>query len=251
MSNDYHILPIDYHIFKTAINNYLARYCGRDQRPPFLNVASDYPSLQTVTDNFAVIRKEFDQLLADRVALPAYHDVDHGEAKISNASSARWSVFILELLGHRPELNRSRCPETCRVLSKVPGVVQAFFSILDPRKSVPQHDGPYLGYLRYHLGLKIPKHKPPCLVVKGQRHIWKEGEGVLFDDSWPHAVENESPEPRAVLIVDVMRPLPFAPRQVNKFFMWFARHSYGRKVARRVAEFAATNDAQPSTRKAA
>jgi hypothetical protein len=43
-----------------------------------------------------------------------------------------------------------------------------------------------------------------------------------------------------VLIIDVMRPLPFLPRQMNRFFMWVARHTYGRKVARKVREFAAS-----------
>lgn len=251
VSNDYHILPVDYHIFKSALNGYLARHCGGDRRPAFHDIAAVYPALQSVTDSFPVIRAEFDRLLAERVALPAYHDIDQGEAKISNVTSAKWSVFMLELLGHRPEANRARCPGTCRALARVPGLVQAFFSVLDPRKSVPEHDGPYLGYLRYHLALRVPREKPPCLIVKGQRYVWKEGEAVLFDDSWPHAVENHSPDLRAVLIIDVLRPLPFVPRQVNRLFMWVARHTYGRKVARRVQEFAAAPPPAEPARRAA
>jgi aspartyl/asparaginyl beta-hydroxylase (cupin superfamily) len=37
---------------------------------------------------------------------------------------------------------------------------QAFFSILDGGKSIPRHAAPYRGYLRYHLGLKVPKLLP-------------------------------------------------------------------------------------------
>ena len=40
MSNDYHILPVDYHIFKSALNGYLARHCGGDRRPAFHDVAA-------------------------------------------------------------------------------------------------------------------------------------------------------------------------------------------------------------------
>jgi aspartyl/asparaginyl beta-hydroxylase (cupin superfamily) len=246
VANDNHILPVDYHVFKTALNNYLGRHCGGSSRPAYHDVEKSYPALQAVTASFPAIRAEFDRLVADQVALPTYHDIDQGEAKISSVTPAQWSVFMLELLGHRPEVNRARCPETCQVLERVPGLVQAFFSVLDPHKSVPEHDGPYLGYLRYHLGLSIPRVNPPTLIVKGQRHVWKEGEGILFDDSWPHAVENHSPETRAVLIIDVMRPLPFLPRQVNRFFMWIARHTYGRKVARKVQEFAAEQPAAPA-----
>jgi aspartyl/asparaginyl beta-hydroxylase (cupin superfamily) len=39
-------------------------------------------------------------------------------------------------------------------------MVQAFFSILDPGKSVPENEGPYLGYLRYNLGLAGTEEKP-------------------------------------------------------------------------------------------
>jgi aspartyl/asparaginyl beta-hydroxylase (cupin superfamily) len=240
VANDNHILPIDYHIFKTAMNGYLARHCGRDRRPAFHDIATSYPALQAVTDAFPAIRAEFDRLTADHVVLPEYHDIDRGEAKISAVTPAKWSVYMLEVLGHKMEENRARCPETCRALARVPGLVQAMFSVLDPGKSVPEHDGPYLGYLRYHLALKVPKVRPPCLIVKGQRYTWREGEGVLFDDSWPHAVENHSPETRAVLIIDVRRPFPFVARRVNGLFMWIARHTYGKKVARKVREFAAS-----------
>jgi aspartyl/asparaginyl beta-hydroxylase (cupin superfamily) len=57
---------------------------------------------------------------------------------------------------------------------------------------------------------------------------------VLFDDSWPHAVINEAGEPRAVLIVDVPRPLPLLPQLVNHFVLWgLAAPLFGRRVARK------------------
>src|SRR4029453_17045489 len=100
---------------------------------------------------------------------------------------------------------------------RVPNLIQAFFSILEPGKSIPEHEGPYRGYLRYHLGLRVPKDDPPKLVVNGRDYVWKEGEAVLFADSWPHSVVNHSAEIRAVLIVDIRRPLPAIPDRVNRF----------------------------------
>ena len=47
-------------------------------------------------------------------------------------------------------------------------------------------------------------------------------------------------ETRAVLIVDVRRPLPTAPDLVNRFFLdVVGRHTYGRAVARKAEAFAA------------
>jgi aspartate beta-hydroxylase/beta-hydroxylase len=230
---------VDYHLPKALLNRYLARHVGGDRRPTFFDVPTTAPGLEAVTRAYPAIRAELDRLLEDRVDLPGYHDVDPGQRAISAAGPGRWGVFLLEILGHRPAETRARCPLTCRVLDGVPDRVQAFFSVLDPGKSVPLHEGPYLGYLRYHLALRVPRDLPPTLIVNGQRHVWREGEGILFDDSWPHAVENESREPRVVLVVDVLRPLPFWPALVNRAMTRIvAREAYGRRVARRARRYA-------------
>jgi aspartyl/asparaginyl beta-hydroxylase (cupin superfamily) len=230
---------VDYHVFKSALNWYLAKHISGPRRPVFFDIEKTYPSLAAVTSSYPAIRAEFERLLTEWQALPLYHQIDPGEAKISETTAKKWSVFLLEILGHRPQENRACCPETCRVLDRVPNLIQAFFSILDPGKSIPEHEGPYLGYLRYHLALRVPAKNPPKLFVKSQEYIWKPGEAVLFDDSWPHSVQNSSTEMRAVLVVDVRRPMPFLPALLNTFVTdVIARHTYGRKVARKAEEFA-------------
>jgi aspartyl/asparaginyl beta-hydroxylase (cupin superfamily) len=232
----------DYHIVKDAVNNYLYRHAGGDRRPVhFDDIAAVNPGLDRLTRHFATIKQEFDAVFDQGLDLPAYHDVDPGEAQISantDGSQKKWGVFLLYLLGHKPAINRSRCPETARLLDGVPGLVQAFFSVLDPHKSVPEHEGPYVGYLRYHLALKVPTDHPPTLRVKDWVHRWKEGEAILFDDSYPHEVVNHSDQHRAVLIVDVRRPMRGSAEQLNRFMVnVVARHTYGRSVAKRANNF--------------
>ncbi len=94
-------------------------------------------------------------------------------------------------------------------------MLQAFFSILEPGKSIPAHDGPYLGYLRYHLALRVPAQHPPKIRIKDTWYTWKSGESVMFDDSWNHEVVNPSTEFRVVLIVDVMRPMGWLAHATN------------------------------------
>jgi aspartyl/asparaginyl beta-hydroxylase (cupin superfamily) len=232
-------MKLDYHIFKSMVNGYIGLHMDRARRPTFFDIAQAYPALDPVTKAYPVIRKEFEQVAAQGLDLPQYHEVDSGERSISDTTPKRWNVYMLEILGYKVEQNRARCPETCRVLAQVPNLIQAFFSILDPKKSVPEHEGPYLGYLRYHLGLRVPKNDPPKLIVNGQDYVWKEGEAVLFDDSWPHSVVNNSPELRAVLIVDVRRPLPASADLVNGFVTnVIGRYAYGRAVARKAEKFA-------------
>jgi len=238
-------VKLDYHIFKSIANSFFGAFIGRKTRPTFFDVKAVSPALDEVTRAHPVIQKEFDGLVAEWHEFPQYHDVDPGERAISATTPKRWNVFMLEITGHKPAQNRAKCPETCRVLDRVPNMIQAFFSILDPGKSVPEHEGPYLGYLRYHLGVRVPKQNPPKLVVNAQDYVWKEGEAVLFDDSYPHSVINHSDEPRAVLIVDVRRPMPLLADLANRFITdVVARHTYGRSVARKAEAFASAHNAQ-------
>ena len=51
--------------------------------------------------------------------------------------------------------------------------------------------------------------------VKDQYHTWEEGRSILFDDSLNHEVYNISDDLRVVLIVDILRPLPFHLHATN------------------------------------
>ena len=226
---------LDYHIFKGIINSFLNLYTGGRKRPVFFDIPKTYAELTQLTQNFTTIRSELDHVLQSQEEIPEYHEVDPGERAISCASAQKWRVFMLYILGHKPEANRALCPVTSQLLDGIPNLVQAFFSVLDPGKSIPLHEGPYYGYLRYHLALRVPQENPPCIIVNSQKHTWKEGEAVLFDDSWPHEVVNNSNERRIVLIVDVMRRMPWAPSLLNRFVTGvIGKFTYGKKVAARV-----------------
>ncbi|MGH8161705.1 MAG: aspartyl/asparaginyl beta-hydroxylase domain-containing protein [Gammaproteobacteria bacterium] len=237
---------LDYHGFKNVVNRYLLRRAGGEKRPVFFDIGETRPELRTLERAWSEIRAEVDALLAERVAMPRYHDVNGPSREISSTTEGRWNVFLLELLGHRPERNRARCPATCAALEKIPTMVQAFFSVLEAGKSIPLHEGPYLGYLRYHLGVRVPAENPPTIRVAGQPYTWKDGEGMIFDDSWPHEVANESREPRVVLIVDIRRPLPTLADWVNRAVLRLAfAPFYGRGVVRKARNYSDTGETPP------
>jgi len=96
-----------------------------------------------------------------------------------------------------------------RVLQKIPGMKSAMFSILAPRKHIPEHRGLWKGVLRYHLGLIIPEPVGSSRIRVGKDvRFWEEGKSMIFDDSHPHEVWNDCDSQRIVLFVDVERPLP-------------------------------------------
>jgi aspartate beta-hydroxylase/beta-hydroxylase len=67
----------------------------------------------------------------------------------------------------------------------------------------------------------VPKNSPPCIRIKDEVYEWKEQESILFDDTWEHEVINNSKQERVVLIMDILRPLPFLPKQINRFILNF------------------------------
>lgn len=223
------VRPLLLRIF-TKLQAATRKHAGGDSRPVFYDVDTTYPQLRILERNFDVINEELQGVLRKREQLPRYHDLDQVQNEISGNSKENWRVFMLDVVGQKPAESHQLCPRTLKLLEQIPYVNQAFFSILEPRKSVPAHEGPYCGYLRYHLGMVVPKDRPPHIRLSDQIYVWKEREGVLFDDSWEHEVVNESDSIRVVLLVDVLRPLPWALHWLNVMWTRGVGSFYSRKV---------------------
>jgi beta-hydroxylase len=85
-----------------------------------------------------------------------------------------------------------------------------------------RHRDPYAGSLRYHLGLVTPNDDGCWIDVDGQRYSWRDGEDVVFDETYIHQAKNETNVDRIILFCDVERPMRFRWAQaVNR---WFATH---------------------------
>jgi aspartyl/asparaginyl beta-hydroxylase (cupin superfamily) len=215
------------------LNAFFDRYTGGSNRAVFFDIDATAPALNRITEQQTTIREELDAILAARSSIPRYHELDFLQFSISGKvdKDKDWKVFLLYVIGVRPIANRLLCPKTCELLDKVPGLFQAFFSILDGGKSIPRHAAPYRGYLRYHLGLKVPKKNPPALHIEGREYVWQEGKAVLFDDTLYHEVINRAEEQRVVLVIDVLRPMPPMVYLVNRLIAQGpARYVYAKGI---------------------
>ena len=230
------------HLLSTAglldgLNWFFDFATGGRNRPVFFDVDRTCPQLRALERHFPAVRAELLSRLAEKGAIPRYHDLDPMQTNISGTVDADkdWKVFYLYAIGEKPAANRASCPTTSRLLDDVPGLFQAFFSILDGGKSVPAHCGPYRGYLRYHLAIVVPEANPPSIRIKDQHYTWKEGESILFDDSWNHEVTNKAEADRVVLIVDIRRPMPQPFAAVNRFVESVMRVVYGKQILKKLA----------------
>ena len=163
---------------------------------------------------WSTVRRELDQLLEVTDQLPNFQDISTDQATITDDD--RWKTFFLYGFGFRSDANCARCPETARLVAAVPGMQTAMFSILAPGKHIPEHNGPYKGVIRYHLGLKVPRDAHRCRIRVGDSEVvWTEGKSLIFDDTYEHEVWNDTDEIRVVLFLDVVRPLRFPVNVVN------------------------------------
>jgi len=69
------------------------------------------------------------------------------------------------------------------------------------------HRDPYAGSLRYHLGLVTPNADTCKIFIDGEPYFWKDGEDVLFDETYIHYAMNNSDVTRLILFCDVERPM--------------------------------------------
>jgi ornithine lipid ester-linked acyl 2-hydroxylase len=197
--------------------------CGRElclrsrlgDRPVF--DAADFRWAKELEAEWRAMRAELEAVLRTRERVPCFQDVSPDQAHLTQGD--QWKTFFFWAYGYRADENCARCPATARLLERIPGMTTAFFSILGPRTHVRAHRGVYKGVLRYHLGLMVPAPSLCRIRVADQLLHWREGESLVFDDTYEHEVWNDSDQDRVVLFVDVLRPLPWPWTLGNEMFI--------------------------------
>jgi len=126
------------------------------------------------------------------------------------AGSMDWSAFHLLKGGRRVEDNAAECPATVALLEQMPlctvqgHAPEAFFSFLKPGAHIPPHFGISNFKLTLHLPLVVPEG---CSIrVGNETRQWREGECLIFDDSFEHEAWNRGDRTRIVLITDIWNP---------------------------------------------
>jgi ornithine lipid ester-linked acyl 2-hydroxylase len=213
---------------KKAVNRVYARCedAGLLARlPAFDERYDDYAELRRVEAGYADIRRECEELLRFRDRLTDMKALG-GDYTSGGIHTIRWKAFMLKSGSFLAE-NCAHAPKTTEILRGLPNVYNAFFSILDPHQYVSPHWGYYKGFVRYHLGVVIPDdneaqrcwlrvnadpadnaQRDKGLIERGPKYYWRNGRGVMFDDTNLHDAANESDQVRVVLWLDVARKLP-------------------------------------------
>ncbi len=189
-----------------VLDRLLMRFATTKEHQIFPNEV--FPWTRDLAANWQVIRDEAQELLRDRMSVPALREISSDHEMI--AIDEKWRSFFFWGYGLRVDKNCARCPETARILDRIPGLMTALYSVMLAGAHVPRHTGPTKAILTSHLGLIIPIRRENCHMEVGDHDVvWEEGRVVIFDDMYPHEVWNDTDEDRIILMMHIKRPLRF------------------------------------------
>ena len=184
-------------------------YDNRIEGPPTLDLGVWFPDSIRFRDSWRVIRDEALVLAKNLASVPRFHDFMPEQREISYNDHRDWRLFILKAYGIDIPRNMEACPVLAALATAIPDVLSASVSFLAPGKHIPEHRGPFRGVLRFYMGLSVPTdvdgQPATILTIDGVNHRIGDGECLLWDDTYPHEVRNDSDGIRAALLLDVRR----------------------------------------------
>lgn len=174
---------------------------------PFPNVDQYYPELKILEDNWEIIRNEA-LALAKAEHIKASDSYD--DLAFNSFFRTGWKRFYLKWYDDFMPSALEHCPRTVELVKQVPYMKAAMFTSLPPGATLTQHRDPFAGSMRYHLGLITPNSEKCYIDVDGQVYWWKDGEAVVFDETFIHTASNQSDDQRIIFFADISRPMRFA-----------------------------------------
>lgn len=175
-----------------------------------------FPELAVIQDNWEVIRDEA-LALYEGGNITAKDDLPASSFYKDN----RWTSFYLKMYDHRIPSAHELAPKTMALLEQVPYLNLALFAVLNPGKKLNKHHDPFAYTLRYSLGLSTPNSEKCGLKVDDAHYVWRDGDSIIFDETYLHSAYNDTDTPRIILMTDIDRPLKLG--FVQKAYWHFGR----------------------------
>lgn len=202
----------------TPFNAFLYMFTERRAAKPIMDMA-DFDELKYLQDHWQVIAEEATQLFNtqafDKIkeeGAASYYDVG-----FRTFYKYGWSKFYLGWYGGYTHASAERlCPKTTQILKQCKSVNGAMFSLLPPGSQLTRHLDPAATSLRYHLGLVTPNDDKAFINVDGTDLSWRDGEALMFDETYLHYAKNNTDTHRLILMCDIERPMAWPGRWFNR-----------------------------------
>jgi beta-hydroxylase len=199
----------------TAPYNALVYLYSRAPNRPFLDTG-DFPELRALTDNWQVFRDEGLRLMDAEKIAASTGDNDVG---FHTFFKRGWKRFYLKWYSNKLPSAQALCPKSTAILNSMPRVHGAMFATLPPGGKLGKHRDPFAGSLRYHLGLRTPNDDACWIEVDGQRRSWRDGQAMVFDETYVHEAFNGTDTTRLILFCDIERPVAGLMTPLNRWMI--------------------------------
>ena len=207
----------DHSTFLAPLNAFMYLFSKVPNQP--YHPVEQFPEMKVLQDNWEKIREE---ALALRNGGGIKASSQLNDVGFNSFFKSGWKRFYLKWYDDAHPSASVLCPYTTALLRDIPTVKAAMFAELPPGSRLVRHRDPYAGSLRYHLGLQTPNSEGCYIEVDGQRYHWRDGQAVVFDETFIHHAENTTQDDRVILFCDVERPLRY--RWASAVNGWFARN---------------------------
>ncbi len=173
---------------------------------------TEFDWLADVEAAVPAMRDELLAVLADGNDFAPYVEGSGDRPRAANPllDDPSWGAFYFWRNGKQVEENAARCPATIAALGRAPMPIIdqrspiALWSLLKPGTHIQSHHGLLNTRLICHIPLIAPGDC--ALRVGNETREWREGEALIFDDSFEHEAWNRSDSTRVVLLFEIWRP---------------------------------------------
>lgn len=199
-------MSLAYSLVRSGITGIYNTYL---KTPPVLDMATYFPDAGAFIGNWESLRCEALQLIDTIQTVPKFHELMPEQYKLSSHGEKEWRMFVVRAYGLDIAENMKRCPQLAALLRNNPAIKSASVSFLAPGKQVPTHTGPFRGITRFYMGLQVPLDRDGnpgvILTIAGTGYRLGNGDALLWDDTYPHSVANNTDEWRIALLLDIYR----------------------------------------------
>ena len=175
-----------------------------EKNPKLFYDSSDFDFLKPIQENFSIIKSELIELISEEKddqwlkTFPSY---------VKSEKNKAWKVFSFIFFNMKFPNHAKLCPKTAEIIYSIPQILSCDYSYLKPKTHVLPHKGYSKMVLRGHLPLIVPNEELCGIKIENETRHWKEGELLIFDDSFTHEAWNNADSHRVVLMFDIPNPL--------------------------------------------
>ncbi len=157
--------------------------------------------VKDLEDNWKIILEELNIFIAHKSTklIPYFHKALIEQGNWKTFTFLYWSMKVPE--------NYKLFPKTSQLFEKIPNLVCASFSMLEPNTIIAPHYGDTNAIMRGHLGIIIPDQLPNCgMKVGTEVQSWTNGKVMLFCDAHEHSAFNNTNQKRYIFLFDILKP---------------------------------------------